>query len=473
MKPIAIRPIQLFCTFTRTLRTLEVRTPGEVSMYCCGPTVYDYVHIGNLRTYLCEDFLRRTLEVAGYKVNHITNITDVGHLVSDADEGEDKMEKGAKRTGLSAWQIAEKYTLAFENDIAELNILPPSQMPRATNFIPEQIELIQKMESKGFCYTTSDGVYFDTAQLPNYGELARLDLEGLQAGQRVDLADKRNKTDFALWKFSHKKNAEGETPQRQMEWESPWGIGFPGWHIECTAMSVKILGEYFDIHWGGEDHIPVHHTNEIAQCQAAYGTREANFWLHTKFLTLGTEKMSKSKGGFLRVETLKEEGFSPFAYRYLCLGAHYRAALEFTWENLRAAETALNRLFAQVEQLPAGGHPNENYLEQFFAALCDDLGTAQGLALAWKLLKDDAVPPAEKRATLLEFDRVLGLSLCDPSRAKVQVQIPQEALEAANARKQARDQKDWAAADKYKAHLLALGFEVLDKGDTYELRKKV
>ena len=264
-----------------------------VGLYTCGPTVYDYAHIGNMRTYIFEDILRRTLELDGFTVRHVMNITDVGHLTSDADTGEDKMEKGSRKAGKTAWEIAEEYTQAFKQDMQALNLVEPTIWCRATDHIQEQIDLIRCIEAKGFTYQTSDGIYFDTSRLSDYGALSRLNIDGLQAGSRIDVGEKRLPTDFALWKFS----PAGQ--KRQMEWESPWGVGFPGWHIECTAMSAKYLGTFFDIHCGGEDHIPVHHTNEIAQSQACYGTNLANFWMHGYFLQLEAEKMSKSTGKFL------------------------------------------------------------------------------------------------------------------------------------------------------------------------------
>ncbi len=272
--------VHLFDTYTRTIRKFEPLHGNEVGLYTCGPTVYDYAHIGNLRTYIFEDLLRRTLEFNGYTVKHVMNITDVGHLVSDADTGEDKMEKGSRRMGKSAWEIAEFYTQAFIDDLKRLNIKEPDIWCKATEHIPEQIDLIRCIEAKGYTYKTSDGIYFDTSKLPDYGHLGRLDIDGLQAGTRIDMGEKLHPTDFALWKFSP------PDQQRQMEWDSPWGKGFPGWHIECSAMSEKYLGPYFDIHCGGEDHITVHHTNEIAQTQACYGTRLANFWMHGYFLQL-------------------------------------------------------------------------------------------------------------------------------------------------------------------------------------------
>ncbi|MFN2190427.1 MAG: class I tRNA ligase family protein, partial [Candidatus Promineifilaceae bacterium] len=283
--------LKLYDTYERRVREFTPLNPEKVTLYACGLTVYDYAHIGNLRTYIFEDILRRTLEYNGYKVEHVQNITDVGHLVSDADTGEDKMEVGTQRTGMSAWEIAELYTEAFKNDLHQLNIYEPTIWCKATDHIQEQIDMVRCIEEKGYTYRTSDGIYFDTSKMDNYGYLARLDVQGLQAGTRIDMGEKRNPTDFALWKFSP------PDKQRQMEWDSPWGVGFPGWHIECSTMAAVYLGKFFDIHCGGEDHIPVHHTNEIAQTQACYGTNLANFWMHGYFLQLNEMKMAKSAGG--------------------------------------------------------------------------------------------------------------------------------------------------------------------------------
>ncbi|TKF30248.1 cysteine--tRNA ligase, partial [Vibrio sp. F13] len=297
--------LQLFNTLNRTLSPFYTIQPRKVGLYACGPTVYDYAHVGNLRTYLFVDVLKRVLQINGYQVNHVMNITDVGHLVSDGDTGEDKMEKGARKQEKSAWDIATFFEDAFFTDLERLNILKPSITCRATDHIQEQISFIQSLEAKGYTYQTSDGIYFDTEKLPDYGKLARLDKEGLEAGIRVDMAEKNHPTDFALWKFT------GEQ-KRQMEWTSPWGNGFPGWHIECSAMAEKYLGETFDIHIGGEDHIPIHHTNEIAQCQAKNGHVQANFWLHGYFLNINNEKISKS-GSTLRLESLIDKGYDPLA----------------------------------------------------------------------------------------------------------------------------------------------------------------
>ncbi len=445
--------LHLFDTYTRNLRKFEPLHPPEVGLYTCGPTVYDYAHIGNLRTYIFEDILRRVLELNGYSVKHVMNITDVGHLVSDADTGEDKMEKGSRRTGKTAWEIAEFYTQAFKDDLRHLNIKEPMIWCRATDHILEQIALVQCIEAKGFTYRTSDGIYFDTSKLPDYGYLARLDIEGLQAGARVDLGEKRNVTDFALWKFSP------ANEKRQMEWDSPWGKGFPGWHIECSAMSAKYLGEFFDIHCGGEDHIMVHHPNEIAQTQACHGTRLANFWMHGYFLQLDEAKMAKSAGTFLRVQTLIERGIDPLAYRFFCLGAHYRSKLNFNWESLQGAATALDRLRAAAHEWGEPGTSDETYVGQFLEQANDDLNMPRALAVTWDLVKSD-LPNATKKATLLHFDNVFGLQLAEWK--PVEVAVPETISALVEQRQQARKEKRWKDADALREQVHSAGFEIED-----------
>jgi len=457
--------LRLFDTYTRTLRDFEPLDPPEVGLYGCGPTVYDYAHIGNLRTYLFEDVLRRVLAFNGFVVKHVMNITDVGHLTSDADTGEDRMEKGSRRTGKSAWKIAELYTQAFKDDMERLNILEPTIWCRATDHIPEQIETIRGIEKNGFTYRTSDGIYFDTSKLPDYGYLARLDVEGLQAGTRVEMGEKRHPTDFALWKFSP------TDEKRQMEWESPWGVGFPGWHIECSAMSSKYLGAFFDIHCGGEDHIAVHHPNEIAQTQACHGTRLANFWMHGYFLQLDSEKMAKSAGGFLRIQTLLDRGYDPLAYRFFCLGAHYRTKLNFAWEGIDGASRALDRLRAAVHGWGSPGAVDEGYLAEFTEQVNNDLNTPRALALCWKLVKSD-LPDAVKKATLLEFDRVLGLRLAEwqpPAEA-----VPEEIMQLVVERQRARAERRWQEADALREQVMEAGYEILDtpQGPRVRSRKR-
>jgi cysteinyl-tRNA synthetase len=454
-------PLQLYDTWTRSVREFTSLKPGEVGLYTCGPTVYDYQHIGNYRTFMFEDGLKRVLKLNGYRVNHVMNITDVGHLVSDADDGEDKMEKGSRRTGKTAWDIAALYTDSFVHDLKSLGIDFPTTLCKATDNIPEQIAFVQEIEKKGYTYRTSDGIYFDTAKQSSYGYLGRLDIAGLQAGARVDLGEKKNATDYALWKFSKPED------QRQMEWDSPWGRGFPGWHIECSAMAHKYLGEYFDIHCGGEDHITVHHPNEISQTEAAYGTRLANFWMHGYFILLGNAKMAKSSGEFLRVQLLVDKGYDPIAYRYLCLTAHYRSQLTFSWDALDAAATALERLRNNVFALGApAAAPDADFVARFMEKLNDDLNFPQALALAFEALKSD-LPPAVKKATMLKFDEALGLGLA--AWAPKEVDVPPDVRAVADARWAARNDKDWAEADRLRGELTALGWRMKDGKDAYTL----
>lgn len=445
--------LKLYDTYERKLRPFEPLDPGKAGLYACGPTVYDYAHIGNLRTYLFGDTLRRILALNGYAVTHVMNITDVGHLTSDADTGEDKMEKGSRRTSLSAWELADLYTRAFEQDLAHLHILAPTVWARATDHIPEQIAFIAAIERKGYAYRTADGIYFDTRRLDRYGHLARLNIAGQQAGHRVDIGDKRSPTDFALWKFSG-------AVQRQMEWDSPWGRGFPGWHIECSAMSTRYLGALFDIHIGGEDHISVHHSNEIAQHEACHSHPPARYWLHGAFLKLdGGDKMSKSDGGFLRLASLVERGYDPMAYRYLVLSAHYRSPLAFSWAALDAAQTALGRLRHAYHRLPDGAQADPAYRQSMLAELNHDLNTPKALALMWEVLKSP-LPGAVKKATLRWLDRSLGLDLDDwVPQAHA---IPEGVLALIAARDLARADKRWADADTLRASIEAQGFAVRD-----------
>ena len=445
--------LRLFDTYTRDLRDFEPLDPAEVRVYACGPTVYNYAHIGNLRTYLFEDVMRRVLEFNGYKVRHVMNITDVGHLVSDADTGEDKMEIGSQRTGKSAWEIAEEYTQAFKDDLWQLSILEPTIWCKATDHIAEQIEMIRLIEARGFAYRTSDGIYFDTSNLPDYGYLARLDVRGLQAGARVERGAKRNITDFALWKFS----PLGQ--RRQMEWDSPWDVGFPGWHIECSAMSVKYLGNFFDIHCGGEDHVPIHHTNEIAQTEASHGTRLANFWLHGHFLLVENTKMAKSAGEFLRMQSLIDRGYDPLAYRYFCMGAHYRAKLSFTWEALDAAQSALQRLRKAVYEWGEPQKADADYLAEFKELVNNDLNMPRALALVWDLVKSD-LPAPLKKATVMQFDRVLGLRLAEWQPADEI--IPEKIIALVDRRQTARAEKRWKDADRLRNQVRQAGYEIED-----------
>ncbi|HSQ81763.1 MAG TPA: cysteine--tRNA ligase [Casimicrobiaceae bacterium] len=458
-------PLILYDNFTRSLREFQPLHPeGEVGIYTCGPTVYDFQHIGNFRTFMFEDLLKRVLRWNGYRVRHVMNITDVGHLTSDADTGEDKMEKGARRTGRTAWEIAALYTQAFLDDLDVLHIERPDVLPRATDHIPSQIGFIADLERKGYTYRTADGIYFDTSRQADYGFLARLDKAGLEGGRRVDLGDKRSATDFALWKFS----PEGST--RQMEWDSPWGRGFPGWHIECSAMAQDYLGDYFDIHCGGEDHIPVHHTNEIAQTEARVGTRLANFWMHGYFLLANDAKMAKSAGEFLRVQALVDRGYDPLAFRYLCLTGHYRSQLNFTWDALDAAATGLSRMRSGFHALPgAPGTADEGLVARFAAQINDDLNLPRALAVAWETLRG-GLPGPVKRATLARFDQVFGLGL-EAWRPKEE-EVPAAIDALARERVAARKAKSWAEADRLRALLRDAGWDMEDRADGYTLKRR-
>ena len=454
--------LRLFDTFERKVRPFVPLNNRGVGIYACGPTVYNFVHIGNLRTFLFEDLLRRVLVAHGHRVTHIMNITDVGHLSSDADTGEDKMELGAKKTGMSAWDLADLYTAAFQADCVKLNILPPDTWCRATDHIEEQIAFIKDLETKGYTYQTSDGIYFDSQQLDNYGHLARLNIEGLKAGARVAQGERRGVTDFALWKFSPKEE------KRQMEWDSPWGLGFPGWHIECSAMAVKYLGDYFDIHCGGEDLIPIHHTNEIAQTEASRGTRLANFWMHGYFLQMDSAKMAKASGEFVTLERLIEKGYAPLVYRYFCFTAHYRSQMSFSWENLDAAQIALERLYQAAWSWGEAGEASATYLQRFAECLNDDLNMPRALAVLWELVRSEEPDPV-KKATLLAWDDILALDI--HAWQPEALEIPEEVSALVRQRERARQNQDWPEADKLREDIAQLGFTLEDGTDTTRLRR--
>ena len=458
------KQIRVFNTLGRTLQVFEPIHPGFVGMYTCGPTVYGRAHIGNMRAYVFADVVKRVLTYYGYKVKHVMNITDVGHLTSDADEGEDKMVKAARENHTTAWEISRMWTKQFFEDTAALNVIPVDIPCPATQHIPEQIALSRRLEEKGFTYITSDGVYYDTSKFPRYAEFAKLDVEGLQAGFRIDMAEKRNKTDFALWKFSK------PTEHRDMEWDSPWGKGFPGWHIECSAMSMKYLGENFDLHTGGIDHIPIHHTNEIAQSEAATGKRFVNYWLHCDFLTMSdSEKMSKSLGNVVNLDTLRENNIDPLAFRYMCLTAHYRTQLLYSREILASASTSYRKLKSAtadlkkaVGELPATLGPDaRKYLSQFEDSVFNDFNTPQALAVTWTMLKDASVTPGEKLYLLLDFDKVFGLSLESASDSE-EDQIPEKVNELVAQRQEYRKNKQWDLADQIRNEIQALGYSIKD-----------
>lgn len=455
-----MKKILLYNTLSRQKEEFVPIKAGEVGLYTCGPTVYNYAHIGNLRAYLFEDFLQRTLEYNGYRVKRVMNVTDVGHLNGDMDMGEDKMEKGAAREGLSAWEIAARYEEAFKKDLESLNIKAPADYCRVTDNIPEQIALIAKLEEKGYTYRTSDGLYFDTSLVKEYNKLSHLPLEELRAGARVEFnPEKRNATDFALWKFSPAGS------KRQMEWPSPWGVGFPGWHIECSAISLKYLGDQLDIHCGGIDHINIHHTNEIAQSEAATGRPFFNYWLHGAFLNIkGGKKMAKSTGDFLTLQkALLERGLDPLAYRFAALQVHYRKPMEYSAEALVQAASGLKSLQAQVAKLGAeSGAIDASFQKNFLAAINDDLNMPQALAAVSQVLKS-AISAADKRATILDFDRVLGLRLETAANDSASlIDFPPEIKALIEQREQARQEKDWPEADRCRAALFAAGYLVED-----------
>jgi len=451
--------LKLFNTLTRKKETFKPIKKKEVGMYSCGPTVYWYQHIGNLRTYIFSDILKRVLEYNGYKVKHVMNVTDVGHLTSDSDTGEDKMEKAAKKEGKSAEDIANHYLKIFREDFKKLNITEPNIWCRAVQHIKEQIELIKRLEKKGCTYKTSDGIYFDTSKFKSYGKLARLNVEGLEAGKRVSMGEKRNPTDFALWKFSEQPGV------RQQEWGAFGRVGFPGWHIECSAMSMKYLGEHFDIHTGGIDHIPVHHTNEIAQSETASGKKFVNYWLHGAFLNFKGEKVSKSKGGLYTVSELEELKYSPLAYRCMCLTTHYRSSLEFSLDNLNSAKTAYERMKNITENLKEDRKENEKYLGEFEKAINDDMNMPEAVGVVWKMLRDEKAEG--KLATIKKMDSVLGLNLLK----KEKLNIPAEIKKLADEREKARKEKNWKKADEIRDKLSKLGWQVNDSDEGYKLAK--
>ena len=445
--------IKLYNTLTRKKQILKTIKKSHVSIYSCGPTVYWYQHIGNLRSYIFSDVLKRILLFNSYNVRHVINITDVGHLTSDADTGEDKMEKAASKEGKTAKQIADHYFSVFKNDLEKLNIIMPDVWPKASEHIEEQISLIKKLESKGYTYKTEDGIYFDTSKFKNYGKLARLNIKGLQAGKRVSFGDKKSKTDFALWKFS---NPVGV---RQQEWDSPWGIGFPGWHIECSAMSMKYLGDKFDIHTGGEDHISVHHTNEIAQSECATGKPFVNYWMHGAFLTFKGEKISKSKGGLYTLSELENLGFSALDYRYFCLTTSYRKQLDFSIEKLKSARNAYERLKNICQSLEDDGNENKKYLDEFQKAINDDLNTVKALQLLWKLIKDRKAKG--KIETIRKMDEVFALNLL----IKEHIKIPKEVQSLIEKREQARKNKDFKLSDELRNKINSLGYSISDTSE--------
>jgi cysteinyl-tRNA synthetase len=464
-----MKKIYLYNTLTRTKEEFRPLFSDYVGLYTCGPTVYNYAHIGNLRTYIFEDVLKRVLRYNGYRVKHVMNITDVGHLTGDRDMGEDKLEKGASREGKTAWEIAEFYAQTFKKDMERLNLTAPDIWCKATDTIPDQIALIRVLEEKGYTYTIGDGIYFDTSRFNGYTKLSHQNLEALQEGARVEKnPEKRNATDFALWKFSPK------DVKRHMEWDSPWGLGFPGWHIECSAMSMKYLGDHLDIHCGGTDHIDVHHTNEIAQSEAATGKTFFNFWMHGAFLHIaGGKKMAKSQDNFLTIErALMEKGVDPLAYRYAAFQTHYRNPMEYSDESIQAGHNGLIHLRNQVRVITseagnAPGSVESLFKDKFLEAVNDDLNMPRAMAVVQETLKS-GLSSADKRAVVMDFDRVLGFDL---DRTDAEDSLPEAVMQKVEARKKARLEKKWSLSDQLRDEIQAMGYAVQDTKDGMKVFK--
>lgn len=480
-KPKAtLPPLRFHNTLSGKLEDFHSLKEGEVKMYNCGPTPYAEQHIGNMVPPILADLLRRSFELWGYRVKQVMNITDFGHLTGDNEgdpnEGDDKMTQGLKQEKLKPTlenmrTLAEKYTSIFLLDVASLGINTDKvEYPRASDYIPEQVALIKTLEEKGYAYELEDGVYFDTSKFVGYGKLGHINLAGLREGARVATREeKKNPTDFVLWKRSAK-----------LGWESPWGLGFPGWHIECTAMIFKLLGKQIDIHTGGIEHIPIHHNNEIAQAEAATGKKYVGYWLHNAHITIDGKKISKSLRNTVYLHNITDKGFNPRAYRYWFLTGHYRTPMNFTWEAFEGAHTALQRLqrFFFEDLARAGkGAPNAEFMKDFYAAMAEDLNTAKALARVWDLVRDTSVSPEEKRASLLEADKFLGLGLSEKRpmyRMSVveESDIPEDVKTLLAEREDARTSKNFERSDELRAQIEALGFEVKDTAGGQKLTKK-
>ncbi len=467
-------PLTLYNTETRSLEVFTPRTPGEVLMYSCGPTVYDFAHIGNLRAYVFVDILKRTLTQNGYAVKNTINLTDFGHLTDDADAGEDKMMKGLRREGkpvtLAAMrELSDFYIDAFKADLASLRIQPPSTFSRASDYIHEQIQLIATLEEKGYTYETADGVYFDIARFPKYGRLGNIDVAALKSGARVETnTEKRHPADFAVWK-------KGE-----LGWDSRWGKGFPGWHVECSAMAIATLGKQLDIHTGGIDHISTHHNAEIAQSECATGKRFSRYWMHSEFITIDSMKISKSLGNTINLRHVIEAGFSADDFRYWLLTAHYRSPINFSFETLKGAKQALYRLKRYVYEDFGGqaGTSDRSYLERAEAHLNNDLDTAGAIALLFEIAKDKRLDAGTKLATMQQIDCILNIGLRDERDSALvslgvvsKSDIPEEVVALMEAREAARRDRDWAKADQLRAELNLAGYTVEDTPDGPKLTR--
>ena len=458
--------LKLFNTLSRKIEEFKPITSGKVGMYTCGPTVYDYTHIGHLRKYINDDILKKTLRANGFEVHHVMNITDVGHLTSDSDTGEDKMEKGASETGRTVWEVAKFFEECFFKSVNTVNIERADIVCRATEHINKQVKLIEALEKNGLTYTTSHAVYFDVTKFPKYGQLSGQKLEDKEVGSRSDVfvdKSKKHPADFALWFFT-----VGHFKDHTMKWSSPWGEGFPGWHIECSAMSMEYLGESFDVHTGGIDHIPVHHENEIAQSEGATGKQFVKYWVHHDFVNIDKEKMSKSKKNFLKVEEIEAQGYDPMALRYLYLTAHYRSEIAFSFDSLTAAQTALNKLREEVRGWDKADEKPGEFYKKFLDALNEDLNMPKALAVVWELVKSD-IPSSQKAANLLAMDKILGLELDKVIGKKIE--IPEEVQKLVDQRERARVEKDFKKSDELRKDIRKLGYEIEDSSTGVKVKK--
>ncbi|MBE6059236.1 MAG: cysteine--tRNA ligase [Clostridium sulfidigenes] len=464
----------LYNTMTRNKEEFIPANKNKVGMYTCGPTVYNYAHIGNLRTYIFEDALKKSLEYVGYKVKHVMNVTDVGHLQSDGDEGEDKMALGASREHKTVWEIAKFYEDAFFEDCKKLNVKKPTVVCRATEHIEDMIKFVQKLEERGYTYESNGNVYFEIDKFEDYTKLANLSIDELEAGSRIEIdPNKKNPLDFVLW-FTNSKFSN-----QIMQWDSPWGRGFPGWHLECSTMSIKYLGENIDIHCGGIDHIPVHHTNEIAQSEAALGHKWVNYWVHGEFLVLDGGKMSKSSGDFLTVSKLEEEGFSPLDYRYFCLQSKYRKQLVFSFESLKDAQNGYKALKKKIGTILTNIDETNNmnkelisgYQEKFKTQISDDLNIANAFTVLNEVIKDGELNNKEKAFLIEDFDKVFSLNLMTIEKEAMEVdeKLINHLIEERNI---ARKEKNYKRSDEIRAQLLEMNIEVLDSKEGTSWRVK-
>jgi cysteinyl-tRNA synthetase len=458
--------MEIYNSLSKKKETFTPIHKGKVGLYSCGPTVYDYVHVGNLRSFMLSDFVRRTMEYQGYEVLQVMNITDIGHLVSDGDHGDDKMTKALRREGKSITlenmlKIADFYAERFKEDLLKLNVLTPHHLPKASDHIFEDIEIIKSLENKGYAYSTSDGVYFDISKMPDYGKLGGVQTDDHSESRIEITSEKRNSADFALWKFD---DTNG--------WQSPWGQGFPGWHIECSGMSIKYLGDQFDIHTGGSDLRTIHHNNEIAQSECSTGHAPfVNYWMHGEMLNLGGAKLSKSTGGNITLATLHEKGFSPIDYRYLAIQTHYRSPMNFTWDILQSAHNGLENMYRDVialrKQSETLGTASPELQSEFLEKLGDDMNIPQATALLHSVFKS-TLSVADKLATIYDFDRVLGLGLADYNE-KI-VEISPEIQTLLDQRQRARDEDNWGLSDSLRNQIVEQGFGVLDTPSGQEIQ---